>query len=183
LAYIYLDEANRLYPELAEVGHYSTIGVVKYTYKPVVQIQDLEFSKVNANRYSYLGIYAQKSLENNYNEAFDASEKLYSYCFNLYDSMGNIIDGSGWQIHNSTKDTEPNESICEYVLNRELDENKKYYIEFEVITNNKLHLPSGKYALMQKKSISPNVDFDIVVNAEKEIENGGIAIGLRDNKE
>ena len=42
---------------------------------------------------------------------------------------------------------------------------------------------SGKYSLIQKKSVSPNVDFDLVANAEEEIENGGIVVGIRDNKE
>ena len=39
-------------------------------------------------------------------------------------------------------------AICSYVLNKELDENQKYYIEFEIITSNELHDKSGKYSLI-----------------------------------
>ena len=166
-----------------DVGHYSTVGVVKYTSKPKVEIQDLVKKKDNVHRYSYLGVYAQERSDEDSNEIIDVAEKLYSYCFNLYDVAGNLIHTSDWQIHNSTQDTEPNMAICSYVLNKELDENQKYYIEFEIITSNELHDKSGKYSLIQKKSVSPNVDFDLVVNAEKEIENGGIVVGIRDNKE
>jgi hypothetical protein len=139
--------------------------------------------KVNVHRYSYLGIYAQERPEEDPDKKIDVAEKLYSYCFNLYDIAGNLINTSGWQIHNSTQDTEPNVAVCSYVLNKELDENQKYYIEFEIITTNELHEKSGKYSLIQKKSILPNVDFELIANAEEEVENGGIVVGIRDYKD
>jgi hypothetical protein len=83
-------------------GYYSTVGVIKYTSKPKIEIQDLVKKKDNVHRYSYLGVYAQERSNEDSNEIIDVAEKLYSYCFNLYDVAGNLIHTSDWQIHNST---------------------------------------------------------------------------------
>lgn len=163
--------------KLGEVGHYSTVGVVKYTNKPKVEIQNLDKKNPNAHQYSYLGFYAQEGPDK------DLGEKLYSYMFNIYDAHKKLLYSSDWQLHNTAQDIIPGESTCTFVLNKDLEENQKYYIEFEILTNNELHQKSGKYSLTQKKSVSPNVDFDLMANAEEEIENGGIVVGIRDNKE
>ena len=50
------------------------------------------------NGYEYTGTYSQKGK--------DETEKIYSYCFELSDMDGNLIDTSGVQIHDSSKDSE-----------------------------------------------------------------------------
>ena len=73
------------------IGYYSTVGVVKYTSEPTVEIVDLSRSKTNEHQYQYIGKYAQSK---------DFSEKVYSYCFNVYDNNLNLIQTTGEQIHN-----------------------------------------------------------------------------------
>ena len=156
------------------VGHYSTVGVVKYTNTPTVEIQDLDKKNPNIHQYSYLGVYAQEGPDK------DLAEKLYSYAFNLYNGQGQLLETSGWLIYNSTEEIEPAKATCSFVLNKELEENERYYLEFEVLTNNELYWSSGKYILVQRKTISPDVDFELVIDENRQdVENGGIVISLK----
>ena len=56
----------------AQTGYYSTVGVVKYTSEPKVQIKEL-LNGQKQHMYEYTGMYSQEG---------DTSEKVYSYCFN-----------------------------------------------------------------------------------------------------
>jgi hypothetical protein len=71
--------------------------VVKYTAEPNVTIDGLKISEINMHQYDYVGIYENPR---------DPSERLYSYCFNLYDNKDTLIQTSGEQIHNVEIDTD-----------------------------------------------------------------------------
>nr|DAI51086.1 MAG TPA: hypothetical protein [Caudoviricetes sp.] len=68
------------------IGYYSTVGVVKYTTNPKVEILSLQ-SGININPTTFYGRYSQ--------EDGDTTEKVYSYRFDIYDSDNVIYDTSG----------------------------------------------------------------------------------------
>jgi hypothetical protein len=47
------------------------------------------------HQYDYVGVYKNPG---------DTAERLYSYCFNLYDNENNLLRTSGEKIHNSELD-------------------------------------------------------------------------------
>lgn len=152
-----------------DIGYYSTVGVVKYTSEPEVSIDNLVagFGKVNVHRYTYVGKYLN---------ANDKSEKVYSYKFNLYDNNKNLIQTSGEQVHNSYDDTERGESYDSYDIEQDLDLNTTYYLEYVVTTLNGLRISSGKYKIMQKQSIKPEIQAILVPTLN--FENGYVNLTL-----
>ena len=157
------------------VGHYSTVGTIKCTDIPTVIIDGLKEKQDNIHIYQYYGIYENK----------DLTEKLHSYKFNLYNHLNNLIHTSDWQLYDSSKDKQIvlDQSGCSYSLNKELEENERYKIELEIITSNNLIAKSARYNLIQKKSISPGVDFKVYADADYFEEDGGIQINIKDSED
>jgi hypothetical protein len=83
-----------------------------------------------------------------YSQTGDATERVYSYEFILYNSIGEVIAESGQQLHNSSNDTEINSSYDEFLFSQELELNKSYYVKYVVHTNNGLVVSSPKYRIM-----------------------------------
>jgi hypothetical protein len=111
------------------LGHYSSVGVFKYTNKPTIEINGLTMGEIG-NLYTYIGTY-----ENN-----DTTEKVYSYRFYVEETRtGEIIADSGVLIHNSSLDTAVNSSTDTWVLYEELAKNIIYTIHYEVTTVNGYH--------------------------------------------
>lgn len=147
------------------VGYYSTIGVFKYT-----TIPNLEMT---INNYNFIGTYNQ--------DGGDITEKVYSYCFDLYEN-DNIIFTSGELIHDSSSDLEKSESndtweLKEYFIQ---DNSQNYYIEYTVKTINnyiksmKVELPKISYS---------GVDFSHDLIGYNNYENGYIEIRLKQNSQ
>ena len=86
------------------IGYYSTVGVVKYTAFPSVEINSLEMGKINSHYYNYLGVYYIPQYTINGNTYYDINEKEYSYHFNIYDDEGNIYYTTDEIIHNGIND-------------------------------------------------------------------------------
>ena len=155
------------------VGYYSTVGVVKYTSTPSISISGLEVGKINMNSSGYLGVYSQ------YEQ--DVTEKVYSYCFTVTDFNGNLFATSGTKVHNSFEDTEICESTDKFTIEKELAMNETYYIQYEVITTNKMKVNSPRYRIMRRQSIDPEIQAELV--AELNTENGYINLTLLGHKE
>lgn len=151
------------------IGYFSTVAVVKYTAEPSVSIVGLKngAGNINMHQYQYIGSYYQTA---------DTSEKAYSYCFNLYDNNMNLIQTSGEKIHNSSLDVELYESYDPYDIEQDLEINRSYYLEYVVTTINNLKASSGKYRIMQKKSINPEIKADLVPSLN--FENGYVNVNL-----
>lgn len=151
------------------LGYFSTVAVVKYTAEPNVSIVGLETGQgnINMHQYQYIGSYYQ---------SLDTSEKVYSYRFNLYDNDLNLIQTSGEKIHNSSLDIELYESHDNYDIEQDLEINRSYYLEYIVTTINNLKVSSGKYRIMQKKSINPEIKADLIPSLN--FENGYVNIHL-----
>ena len=163
--------------EDGSVGYYSTVGVTKFTTKPIVKIEKLTQYTTNAHDYVYTGLYRQYQIDSETGENIkDTTEKEYSYQFIITDKAGNIIDDTGIQIHNNEKDVEPYESIDEYNYYSDIPNNLIYYIQYIVYTNNNLTVKSPKYKLTQKTSIPPEIQASI--EATMNFDNGYVDVHL-----
>ena len=131
------------------VGYYSTVGVAKYTAEPTVYIKDRNNNgeEVKFHTYQYTGVYSQ--------ENGDATEKVYSYCFNLYDEQNKLVATSGELIHHNEEDG-AFESTDTWTVRKNLDPNVQYEIEYIVTTINGLTRDSGRYVIIECSTATPN---------------------------
>lgn len=166
----------------AIIGYYSTVGVVKYTGVPKAEIANLEIGsgQINMHDYSYTGVFTAPSWSEGLNKYYDSVEKAYTYRFDLYNNNGDLVHSSGDLLHNTLEDEELNVSRDTYTINQDLDANKSYFLEYTVTTVNGLEAPSGKYRIMQKKSINPEIKADLIPTLN--YENGYINLTLNGQK-
>ena len=136
-------------PEEPVVGYYSSVGVIKHTAKPRVIIRGREGDGILNNTYEYTGLYSQ--------EGGDPTEKVYSYCFNLYDENNKLVATSGEQVHNSSTDVEVYESTDVWTLRKKLTPNINYQIEYSITTMNGYSDGSGKYSVLEASTVPPNL--------------------------
>lgn len=153
-------------PENPIVGYYSIVGVVKCTSDPIVIIKDRE-GVVN-HTYEYTGLYSQENM--------DTTEKVYSYCFNLYNDSNELIATSGEQIHNSSFDKEIYESTDTWIVRKALEQNVRYEIEYAVTTTNGLQ-KSVRYGIIDSETVLPNVH--ATLEAESNLIDGYIKVYLQ----
>lgn len=144
------------------VGHYSSIGVTKCTTQPKVSIENLSFGSINSHNYYYTGVYSQEG------DTKDATEKMYSSRFKVFNSDGEVIKDTGEILHNTTNDTEPYEATEEFKLAEDLALNTSFYIQFCVTTTNGLHANSPKYRVVQKRSVNPEIDTKLVASLNED---------------
>ncbi len=155
-----------------EIGHFSSVGIGKFTTKPIVRIENLNSSMSNIHHYNYTGIYEQQD--------GDFTEKVYTYQFNIYDNKDNIIATSGEQIHNATNDTELNFSYDIYNYYQDLSENDIYKIQYSVITNNGLSVSSPRYRIIRRETIEPDIVASLI--ATSNFDDGYITVKLKGQK-
>ena len=149
------------------IGYYSTVGVVKCTTRPSISIKDRE--GVLNNTYEYTGLYSQQD--------GDVTEKVYSYCFNLYDESNNIIATSGEQIHDSSTDGDIiYESTDTWIIHKALEPNINYEIGYKVTTMNGYYTEEVRYPIVEAETIMPNVHASL--EAESLMEDGYIKVFL-----
>lgn len=153
------------------VGYYSDIGIAKYTTEPEVFIENLNKDTINPHVYNYIGKYNQIN--------GDATEKVHSYCFNLYQD-NDLIKTTNWILHNSSLDENGYESFDLFNLEEDLDLDKIYYIEYKIKTNNNLMVSSGKYPIKQKVLYASDQLINIlpILNYE----NGYIELNFKSDK-
>jgi hypothetical protein len=154
------------------VGYYSTVGVIKYTTEPSVVISGLTFGSVNMHNYRYVGVYSQAG------DNQDSTEKMYSSRFKVYDSNDVLIKDSGEIIHNINNDITPDESQEEFLLSIDLSLDKSYYIQFSITSTNGLEKSSNRYRIMQRRSISPEINAELVATLDQD--NGNILLTMND---
>jgi hypothetical protein len=158
------------------VGYYSTVGIIKCTSSPVVKIKDRDNKKVHT--YDYTGEYSQAPTEE-YPDR-DNSEKVYSYCFNLYNEANELVATSGTLIHDNSTDPNDYSSFDTWTVNKSLEPNVSYSIEYIVTTINGLEIPSGRYQIVDAETILPTVHADLTVT--NDFENGYMKIALKGDK-
>ena len=164
LAYIGKDE---------EIGYYSTVGVAKCTGMMSAVISGLDIGSSNSHRYSYNGVF---------NHENDSTEKEYSYRFILFDSLGSIIKDSGEIIHLYEDDIDTAyESQDTYLFSFDLEEDKNYFIQYIITTNNQAIVRSPKYRIT--KQVFCKMEEPIEIKAEMNDDEGYVKIALVNEKD
>lgn len=140
------------------VGFYSNVGLIKCIPEPTIEIKGRENEDGNFNTrhsYDYTGVY--------YSEE-DFTEKVYSYCFSLYNEKNEVVDTSGEQLHNSNTD-QGSMSTDTWTTHKKLSQNQTYEIEYAVTTTNGYTL-SRRYPVIEVETVEPNVHGDVVAIAD-----------------
>lgn len=168
-----------------EPGYYSTVGVIKYTTLPTVSIEKFEFGQINQHNYNYVGVYSQdKFVDAITGETVkrDTTEKMYSCRFIIYNDDNSIFADSGQIIHKTQNDSVSYTSYEDYIFSRDLDINRTYYVRFIVKTTNGLEASSPRYRVIQRRSISPDVE--VSLHADLDYDNGHINLSIiNENKD
>ena len=167
IAFVGMD--NKRQPE---IGYYSTMGVVKCTTYPEIEIRGQ--NDTLSNSYEYVGVYRQPKETNN-----DTTEKVYSYCFELKDVNGQIVSTSGVQIHNCANDDSTEEAHDHWVLRKNLKEGIPYYLTYKVTTNNGLECESQSYPIVTQESVDSSLQQKCDLIATANFEDGFIKLALR----
>ncbi len=150
------------------VGHYSTVGVVKYTARPSLVITGLTSGSINQHRYSYTAVYNTQNA--------DTTEKLYNYRWILRDSEDNIIEDSGLQLHNVNNDGTSYEAIETFYISRDFPIGETYTIQFLCTTTNGLSLKTPRYKITQRQSVNSEIDVDL--KADLDFDNGLVRLSF-----
>lgn len=146
-------------------GYYSTVAVVKYTDKPILAIAGLNVqgvSTISAN--NVVGTYFNT----------DSSEKVYQYRFQLMDNTSDVLEDTGWNIHNSQLDDSLTESSDNFTFNTSLNTGTIYKIQYHIITNNGLELSSSIYDVSQIFTQSSTLK--VSLKSEVDNENGRVLL-------
>lgn len=153
-----------------EIGYYSNVGVFKKTALPSITVSALSDNFLV--RKEYTGVYNQQGK--------DETEKVYSYSFEIRDRDGNYIDGSGTQIHDSTKDSLTYESTDSWRPTVELEKNIAHYLIYKVTTVNNLECQSQRYTIINQDSV--DIDIDMEIEAKLNIDEAKIDIYIQPEK-
>lgn len=155
-----------------EVGYYSTVGIAKFTTKPILYIAGLDSNIINNYRINFTGFYDQTGQ--------DVTEKVYNYQFNLYQN-GELYLTSDWLLHNSTYDDSPSSSFDIYGFETSIIPNLKYQLEYKVRTINNLEVATKLYDIIQQEALLP--EYDIEVNPILNFNNAYIDLYLTTNRD
>ena len=155
-----------------EIGYYSSIGIIKCTTYPIIEIPSLTDNYYG--NYEYVGLYRQPSAE-----GYDATEKVYSYCFELRDAAGNIVSTTGTLIHNSATDVKTDESSDSWSVRKNLIEGVPYYITYKVTTMNGLECESQSYVIVAQESVNSDLQDKCDLIATLNFDDGYIQLALR----
>lgn len=164
LAYISNDEYST-------VGYYSTVGVVKYygLEGPKIYIDGLSNKKSNLFAGYYLGVFEHKE---------DPMEKIAQYRFVItYTNSGEIFYDTGWRLHNTINDTNSLSANDAFKYTDDLDDDTTYYLQYQVITSNKMECASPKYNILQKNSIGSTLNLQFT--ATPDYDNGFMLLKLK----
>ena len=140
------------------IGYFSTVGIWKYTSTPTVEILNTSLDKINANQQSFVGKYTNS----------DQLEKVYSYCFNVYDKDDNLYLSSGELLHNHENDISPIESTDAYNLTKGLKENEIYTLEYCITTVNGYKQSSSKVRITDSDFVQPEIKADLIASYDRD---------------
>lgn len=144
-----------------DIGYYSTVGVIKCTSIPIVEIEGFSETLVNNNAPRFIGTFKQ-------NAGGDVSEKVYSSNFTLIDTNSNVIYSTGDVLHNINENANSYSSkdIMEY--NMELESGKIYKIQYSVTTTNGMIVTTPWYLITQQKSLETELKGNLIAINNRE---------------
>ena len=140
-----------------EVGYYSTVGIIKYTGKPTISIQNLSTDDNNV-------MFLLDEYIGEYTNSLDSTEKPISHCFSLL--INNVLkETSGWINQNS------------YSFDTDIiDENVNYQIKYQVKTLNGLE-EEITYNCVTPQSVDPQLKINL--NADNNFDNGYVELSFK----
>lgn len=160
-----------------EIGYYSTVGIIKCVAKPSVFIgsnlnngEPLKTDKVNTFDTTFYGLYKQNT------KYGDSTEKVYSYKFELFDLLDNLILSTDEMVHDITNDAYSDQSRDYWHIYKELKEEEIYKIRYTVTTINGLIISSIDYRI--KKDLSVESEYNLKLYAEANFNEGYIDLSL-----
>lgn len=160
-----------------EEGYYSSVGVIKCTAAPDVNFTDVNLTR-NTYEYTVTCKQSQEKDEDG-NPLGDLTEKIYSYQFNLYNGLSELVETSGEQIHNNNKDTNSYEQTDTWIMRRALDPNVLYTLEYSATTINGYKVGPKTVTILDGETVKPNVHADLI--AESHPDDGYIDLYLQGN--
>lgn len=157
---------NKKSGKITEIGPYSTVGIIKYSNKPVCRIIALDDKK------TLKGIFRTK----------DFSEKLYSYYFTIKDSKNKTFLKTEVKFHNSSTDGEYSDSqgavyleaVENFVISKIRQPGETYKGYFSMETINGIKLTSSAVEIETPESIEISTNYSLITKLDQV--NGGIKI-------
>ena len=143
-----------------DIGYYSNTAIIKYTTKPQVEIVGLDINNNNTRAYSYTGVYSQAG--------GDTKESLNKYRFMILNEENNIEFDTGFLQHDASEDSEIYESHDTFEFNKELINNKVYYIQYITESINGITVSSPQYRIVQSYSVDSDLKATLEVKAYEE---------------
>lgn len=153
-------------------GYYSTVAIGKFTYEPEVTIAGFDVTRINFAKSVYVGQYVNLQ---------DITEKVYQYCFEMYNFENNLVETSGWCIHNTYNDTDEDRSIDQYVFRHVIGVSETYKIQYCIKTGSGLELHSPLYLVASETTVSSNLKGSL--SAVLDYENGAVDINITPRKD
>lgn len=152
------------------IGYYSTVGVIKYTDKPKLKIQEFEFennsneddsNKIRTFCSTCTGIYTPGE--------DDKSERPYQYQFLLLDENDKEVENSGWLLHNNELDIGDT-----YTFKSKMEVLTIYKVQYNVKTINNLNESVEYKCLIPEEKINN----PLILKAENIYEEGYINLSF-----
>lgn len=149
------------------IGYYSTVGVIKCTGKPIVEINQLTEDTINSNINFFTGKYSCPD---------DINEKVYSSYFEIKDASSNVIFKSEEGVNSYKYQDDDYVSISDITYGKDLPKDEICTITYNVKTINGLEFSSPIYRIIQRKLIP--MDFKGSIIATENSEDGYVNISL-----
>jgi hypothetical protein len=152
----------------------SSIGIIKCTAPITLSIDDLTIGINNNNPVDFLGRYINT----------DTTEKVYSYCFTIYDENNQVFETSGEKIHNSNSDEiidQKYNAIDTWTLKKSLESNKLYRITYSITTINGYKMESSPYVIREANTVDANIPAKLLATLDPD--NGCVSLRLIKPKE
>lgn len=146
-----------------EIGYYSSYTIGKC-------LQPIQVSVSNSSYNTCIGTYT-------YGGEITTSkqnEKIYSYRFDIFDENKKLWDTSGELIHNSHLDQQD-----QWTMNKALEDNKNYYMQYTVTTQN-YYTISSELTLLHNKVTDNETEWKyIYYNFENLVDKGCLKVSIK----
>lgn len=153
------------------LGYYSTTSIIKYTNVPRASLVGLTSQSINT-------ILSQKVIGQYTNK--DTTERVYQYQFLVYGG-GELLEDSGWLLHNSQADAELTSSEDSYIIRYSLGGGDTYSILYNIKTNNGLEVSSAVYEVIMNELDTTDPGYILEAEGDTEYDNGGVVISVKPN--
>lgn len=148
------------------IGYYSTVGIVKYTGRPIATIANFVDDAPNTAQQIIVGEYINET---------DPTERAYEYKFTLFAAdKSTELQTTGWCSHiasNNIEDVMQNDDgdiistltqTDQFILKYTLDTMTTYYLRYYVRTNNDLYCHSPLYEVVETTTMTSSLKADLV---------------------